>query len=232
MFQRPDFGGIDVFICGSEIPKWFRHQSVGASMEFLEEGPSDFMGIAVCAVFVCRQHHTLHQSPSKISEFDLFWYYNVIGCTAEDQGRYFAKESVKIDSYNLWLKYFPFTENLLSPIHTNGLTQITVSCETYGAGVEVTMCGARLVDQKAIKDLKQSMTGCSMIPYDGDELGTTLLLSCGEAATSNDVDVPHPKRIPLLNLNETACEEEESSETASCVMNLHGSSTFFLSDFL
>ncbi|GMY08003.1 hypothetical protein FCV25MIE_03242 [Fagus crenata] len=58
------------------------------------------------------------------------------------------------------------------------------------------------------------MTGCSMIPYDGDELGTTLPLSCGEAATSNDVDVPHSKRIRLLNLNETACEEEEFSETA------------------
>ncbi|GMY07941.1 hypothetical protein FCV25MIE_03180 [Fagus crenata] len=71
-------------------------------------------------------------------------------------------------------------------------------------------------DKKAIEDLKDTMTGCSMIPYDGDELGTTLSLSCGEAATSNDVDVPHPKRIRLLNLNETASEEEESSETASC----------------
>ena len=72
------------------------------------------------------------------------------------------------------------------------------------------------VDKKAIEDLKQSMTGCNMIPYDGDELGTTLSLSCGEAGSSNDVDVTHPKRIQLLNLNETASEEEESSETASC----------------
>ena len=104
----------------------------------------------------------------------------------------------------------------MSPIHANGLSRIKVRCEARGVGIEVAKCGARLVDKKAIEDLKQSMTGCSMIPYDGDELGTTLSLSCGEAATSNDVDVPHPKRIRLLNLNETACEEEESSETASC----------------
>ncbi|GMY32375.1 hypothetical protein FCV25MIE_27617 [Fagus crenata] len=66
----------------------------------------------------------------------------------------------------------------------------------------------------------------SMIPYDGDELGTTLSLSCGEAATSNDVDVPHPKRIRLLNLNETACEKRNPVKLLA-VMNLHGSSTFF-----
>jgi hypothetical protein len=95
------------------------------------------------------------------------------------------------------------------------LSRIKVRCEARGAGIEVTKCEAHLVDKKAIEDLKQSMTGCSMIPYDGDELGTSLL-SCGEAGGSNDVDVPHPKRIWLLNLNETACEEEESSETASC----------------
>uniref|UniRef100_A0A2N9IMC9 Reverse transcriptase domain-containing protein n=1 Tax=Fagus sylvatica TaxID=28930 RepID=A0A2N9IMC9_FAGSY len=53
--------------------------------------------------------------------------------------------------------------------------------------VEVMMYGALLVDKKAIEDLKQSMTGCSMIPYDGDELGTTLSLSCGEA-------VPPPRK--------------------------------------
>ena len=207
----PDPRDIDVFIPGSEIPKWFRHQSVGGSMEFLEEGPSDFMGIAVCAVFVCRQHHPFHQSPSKISRFHLTWFYNVIGCTGDNRGLDFAGESIEIDSYNLCLKYFPFwKKGKLSLIHTNGLSRIIVRCEAECPGLEITKCGARLVDKKAIEDLKQSMTGCSLIPYDGDELGTTLSLSCGEASSSNDVDVPH------LNLNETACEEEESSETASC----------------
>jgi hypothetical protein len=76
MFQKPDCHGIEVYIPGSEIPKWFKHQSVGASMEFLEEEPSDFMGIAMCAVFV--RHH---QSPSKISKLSLDWRYSLIADT-------------------------------------------------------------------------------------------------------------------------------------------------------
>jgi hypothetical protein len=107
MFQTPDPWDIDVFIPGSEIPKWFRHQSVGASMEFLEEGPSDFMGIAVCAVFVRRQHHPLHQSPSKISKF-ISSGSMMSSDVLQEERPYFAGESVEIDSYNLWLKYFPF----------------------------------------------------------------------------------------------------------------------------
>jgi hypothetical protein len=215
MFQRPDSCDIDVYIPGSEIPKWFRHQSVGASMEFLEEGSSDFMGIALCAVFVRRQHHLLHQSPSEIWGFGVHCHCNI----ARNESRGFLKESVGIDSYNLWLKYIPFKKNNGDLENRSGFSRITVRFKIYGAGLEVTKCGACLVDKKAIEDLKQSMTGCSMIPYDGDELGgrsTTLSLSCGETSSSNDVDVPHPKRIRLLNLNETACEEEESSETASC----------------
>ena len=108
----------------------------------------------------------------------------------------------------------------MSPIHTNGFSWITVKCETYSAGLEVTKCGARLVDKKAIEDLKQTMTGCSIIPYDFDDFDyydkDELSGPRGEAGTSNDVDVPHPKSIHLPNLNEAACEEEESSETTSC----------------
>ena len=107
MFQRPDLTGIGVIIPGSEIPKWFRHQSMGASMDF-HEGPLDFMGIAVCAIFVRRQHQPLHQSPSKILGFCVSWCYSVIGCTGECEGRVIPEEFVEIDSYNLWLKYFPF----------------------------------------------------------------------------------------------------------------------------
>ncbi len=98
MFQRPDPWDINVFIRGSEIPKWFRHQSVGASMEFLEEGSSDFMGIALCAVFVRRQHHLLHQSPSEIWGFGVHCHCNI----ARNESRGFLKESVGIDSYNLY----------------------------------------------------------------------------------------------------------------------------------
>jgi hypothetical protein len=77
--------------------------------------------------------------------------------------------------------------------------------------LEVTKCGAHLVYEE---DLNQTMGGCSITPYeddvddsakdniikqsrddyDGDELAGPL--------NSNDVDVPHPKRIQLPNLIE------------------------------
>ena len=154
MFQRPDLTGIGVIIPGSEIPKWFRHQSMGASMDF-HEGLLDFMGIAVCAIFVRRQHQPLHQSPSKILGFCVSWCYSVIGCTGECEGRVIPEEFVEIDSYNLWLKYFPFKkgnfEERLSPIHTNGFSWITVKCETYSAGLEVTSAGLVWLTRKPLK---------------------------------------------------------------------------------
>jgi hypothetical protein len=50
-------------IPGSEIPKWFSHQTVGASMNL--QVASDLFykckGIAACVVHVLRQHHPLDQ---------------------------------------------------------------------------------------------------------------------------------------------------------------------------
>ena len=48
----------------SEIPNWFRHQNVGASVNLQMPShllfSSKFMGIAVYAVYIFRQHHPLH----------------------------------------------------------------------------------------------------------------------------------------------------------------------------
>ena len=61
MFQRDE--DYRIAIPGGEISKWFINQSVGNSMNL--QVPSDLcnklMGVAVCAVFVLRQHHPLHQ---------------------------------------------------------------------------------------------------------------------------------------------------------------------------
>ena len=145
-------------IFGSEIPKWFSHPNVGGTVNL--QVPSDLtckelMGIAVCAVFVRRQHQPLHQSPYKISGFYVRWCYSVIGCTGECEGCVIPEEFVEIDSYNLWLKYFPFKkgnfEERLSPIHTNGFSWITVKCETYSAGLEVTSAGLVWLTRKPLK---------------------------------------------------------------------------------
>ncbi|KAL4597191.1 hypothetical protein ACB092_12G217400 [Castanea dentata] len=64
----------DTIIPGREIPKWFRHQSVGTSVNL--QVPSDkFKGVAVCAVFVLHQHHPLHQLPSGDDEWFRLYIY-------------------------------------------------------------------------------------------------------------------------------------------------------------
>ena len=270
-----------VVIPGSEIPKWISHQNAGASMNL--QGPSDFMGIAVCAIFVLRQHHPFHQIYSKNS--GLHSHTHELQCCCEvsghpnDSSLFLSEEFGKMDSHHLWLKYFPYKkfdehwENKLSQIDTNELSQIKITFETEGPGLEVTKCGARLVYKRDIEDLNQTMLGCSITPYEDDldeddlkdsakdtkiDLNQTMLGcsitpyeddiedsakdtkikrsrddSKGDKA-SNDVEVPHPKRLqlrlPILierpmmcfanwigNLRtqeqgESDCEEEEEEE--------------------
>ncbi|KAF3960816.1 hypothetical protein CMV_014495 [Castanea mollissima] len=64
----------NIIIPGREIPKWFRHQSVGTSVNL--QVPSDKLkGVAMCAVFVLRQHHPLHQLPSGDDEWFRLYIY-------------------------------------------------------------------------------------------------------------------------------------------------------------
>ncbi|KAM3731588.1 hypothetical protein ACB098_12G175100 [Castanea mollissima] len=179
----------DTIIPGREIPKWFRHQSVGTSVNL--QVPSDkFEGVAVCAVFVLRQHHPLHQLPSGddddgsgyIVTHGLQWYLKANGDESKSKlgGFPFSEQFGKIESYNLFLKYYPyrsFNQELKenrSQVNANGLGQIEIGFETYGPGLEVTKCGVCWVYQQDIKDLNQTMHGCSssnscsITPYEDD----------------------------------------------------------------
>ena len=105
--------GYHIEIPGSEIPKWFSHQNAGSSVNL--QVPSDLscnklMGIAVCAIFVFRQHHPLHQL--HIQEYGHMIGTHYLGCFV---GRFkipkliLFEEFVKIESYQLWLEYIPTT---------------------------------------------------------------------------------------------------------------------------
>ncbi|KAF3955567.1 hypothetical protein CMV_019221 [Castanea mollissima] len=78
-FKEDDF----IIIPGREIPKWFRHQSVGTLVNL--QVPSDKLkGVAVCAVFVLRQHHPLPQLISGyITTHSFQWYLNANGDESE-----------------------------------------------------------------------------------------------------------------------------------------------------
>ncbi|XP_050244407.1 disease resistance protein RPV1-like isoform X3 [Quercus robur] len=150
-----------VMIPGSEIPKWFSHQNVGALVSL--QVPSDllcnkFIGIAVCAVFVFRQHHPLHQL--HIDDFGHMigtHYLKVFVGGIEQMSLILSEEFGKIESYQLCLVYFPSTyfepdwEEILNEVDANGFSQIEVKFEPKGPGLEVTKCGAHLYLGETLK---------------------------------------------------------------------------------
>nr|POE89319.1 disease resistance-like protein csa1 [Quercus suber] len=223
------YDGYSLEIPGSEIPKWFSHQNVGGSVNL--QVPSDIfrnelMGIAVCAVFVFRKHHPLHQL--QIQEYEdmngVSCFFN--GLVGDDVP--ISKKFGKIESYQLSLNYYSgghlahWGEKILNKVDANdGFSQIEVKFEPLGPGLEVTKCGAHLVSEEDIEDLinqtKARPSSCIITPYDEDgfndsEKDTKTKRSRDDSdgegagrsgeATSNDVDEPHPKRIRLPNLIE------------------------------
>ena len=176
----------DIIIPGREIPKWFRHQSVGTSVS-LQVPLDKLKGVAMCVVFVLRQHHPHHQLHSNCIEGYRFthWlqcYLKSNGYKREERiyGFPFSEEFGKIESYHVCLIYHPYklvNEELKenwSQVDANGLGQIDIRFETIGPGLEVTKCGAHWVYEQDIEDLNQTMHGCSsssncsITPYEDD----------------------------------------------------------------
>ena len=200
---------MDVIIPGSEIPKWFSHQSEGTSLNL--QGPLGFTGIAVCVVFVIRPHLPIHQPPLEFyrvtHQIRLLCY--VDGGLQSPESIGLSEQFGKIDTCHLWIKYFPLKRK-----RGKELSQIDVKLEirTEGLGLVVTKLGARLVYKQDIEGLKQYTPGsssCSITPYEdnlddsakdtkikrsrddfeGDGAGPS-----GEG-TSDEVDEPQPKWI-------------------------------------
>ena len=214
MFQSYE---IELLIPGSEIPKWFSHQSEGTSLNL--KGPSDFMGIALCAVFVLRQHHSLPQPPLEIPELSIDFDCEGIGIGHKIsccEGSFFSNEYVKIDSHHLFFRYFSIdrfrdeSNKRCSKMDANGFTQVNIRTETEG--LEVTKCGARLVYEKDIEDLKQNMAGsssCSITDYEDDlddSAKDTKIKrrhdDCDGDGAGPRREEPHPKWIQQPNLTE------------------------------
>ena len=151
--------------------------------------PSDKLkGIALCAVFVLRHHHPLHQllSDVVISEEYIFTHRlgwslkaNGVRCRQSFTRLPFSEQFGKIESYHLYLDYdfntfdtLKMTENWIQD--ANGFVQIEIGFETKGPGLEVTKCGAHLILEQDIEDLNQTMRGCSsssscsITPYEDD----------------------------------------------------------------
>ncbi|KAK4573379.1 hypothetical protein RGQ29_031371 [Quercus rubra] len=195
-------------IPGSEIPNWFRHQNVGGSVNLQVPSHlllnSKFLGITVCAVYIFHQYHPLHQM---IYTVDLYFSIKINGDTSIGMPISLSEEFGKIESYHLWLEYFPITY-FRSPwkeeLDANEFTQIGVTFEISGPSSEVTKCGARLIFKEEIEDLKQTKPRSSsytLTPYyKDDDLGDSEKDT--KIKKSRDDEPPHPKWTEHPNLIE------------------------------
>uniref|UniRef100_A0A7N2MVU1 ADP-ribosyl cyclase/cyclic ADP-ribose hydrolase n=1 Tax=Quercus lobata TaxID=97700 RepID=A0A7N2MVU1_QUELO len=172
-------------IPGGEIPNWFCHRNVGASVSL--QMPSGYcnelVGIAVCVVFVFRQHNPLDQLDFK--DWGLHRFTHELLCSIESKKNQidevahgFSEKFGKIERHHLWLQYFPSQffkkdwKDVLSKSFANGFSDIEIKFKTWGPGLEVTKCGAHLVFKQDVEDLKQTIVGssrsCSITPYEDD----------------------------------------------------------------
>ncbi|XP_050254075.1 disease resistance protein RUN1-like isoform X5 [Quercus robur] len=175
-------------IPGRDISKWFTHQSVGTSVNLQVPSLDKLKGVFVCALFVLRQHHLLHQPPSDdksnggyIFTHKLWLYLKANEYEIQPIPKFpFAEQFGKIESYHLYLGYVSYQsfEQALkenwSQVDANGIGQIEIGFKTEGPELEVTKCGARWFYKQEIEDLNQTMRGynssssCSITPYEDD----------------------------------------------------------------
>ena len=208
-----------LLIPGSEISKWFSHQSVGNIVNAQVTHSKEWMGMAMCSIL---SFHDLH--PNSLCCFDC--YIEVNKQEGARESAYFVNTFGHMDSLHLWMLYFPthcFYENVkavLSQTDENELIQMEVRIpKPHNPCFEVKKCGFRMVYKQDIEDIREMMgQSCksSCIPhYEGVgftheyDLGNSTVAreDCklkrsrdeyDEARPSDEGcynDVPHSKRI-------------------------------------
>ena len=206
------YGAFNIVIPGSEIPKWFRHQSVGniVKAQVTHWNENKWIGIAVCAMscpsfylydfgrslrchILINEHEGLH----------LF-----VGC---------CPRFVQIKSHHLWMCYLPyqmFNENervVLGKIDENGFIQMELRFRWVPEhDVEIKKCGFLLVYEQDIEDIKemilaQSSNSTYITPYEDVHHNSTKGIKLkrsrneyegpGASGEGNSNDAPHSKRI-------------------------------------
>ncbi|PRQ22456.1 putative leucine-rich repeat domain, L domain-containing protein [Rosa chinensis] len=155
---------------GSEIPRWFKHQSRKDSLGVCILPPrpysSRFMGFALCAVFVLNDERhqvdelEIHHFKTFKATHNLVCYLKLNGKELEVCGRQpafrFSEEFCQVESDHRWVfyvssdKYFGIEEH-------DRCSQIELLFEARGPGLKVKVCGLRLIFEQDVHEL---MKGC------------------------------------------------------------------------
>ena len=212
---------LDIIVPGSEIPKWFRHQSIGAEISIQVPYSllcNEWMGIAVCVVFCCLPHHQIH-----VDNCHLFCRLIVNGKQINLAPGIIGNDYL---SDHIWLlhllpQYYEKKDNKsLCKYDANGFNQIGIkidaccrglkTSEIFPGKLKVKKCGLQMVYKKDIEDLNRTMAERRNNSITRDD--------CDGARSSNYE--PHPKRIEMLT--EFMAEEsgEESSVCEECAEEL------------
>ncbi|KAL4626531.1 hypothetical protein ACB092_05G103400 [Castanea dentata] len=200
----------DVVIPGSEVPNWFRHQSVGASINL--EVPSylfkQIRGIALCAVFRPLQHHP--PNLCLICHFKANG--NSVGCHLCTG---FWEMSDTFESDHRWFMYLcpNYLFKFYSPkefyqIADGSSCQLEIVFKpNHTSMIEIKKCGAHMVYEEEMEDLKESMgqneCNSSIILYnEGVDIGhfeenikikRKLDDENGASGEGSSTHIPHPK---------------------------------------
>ncbi|KAK9016810.1 hypothetical protein V6N11_079303 [Hibiscus sabdariffa] len=160
----------DVIIPGSEIPRWFSHQSVESSIKILLplniQNDSQWMGVAFCCIFANGDASGDEDIDCKV----------VIRCRETrhlyDGGLVLGKEyNQPIKNNHLFLRYLPRvrlyprslekecgeseTENISTPDCSNqefDELELSFTYHAHGKSAEVKKCGVRIVYEKDYED--------------------------------------------------------------------------------
>nr|POF16151.1 disease resistance-like protein csa1 [Quercus suber] len=145
----------DLVIPGSEILQWFSHQSAGniVNAQVPSHSSNKCFGIAVCAVFSCRNVH--------LSNMALFLRCHILINKRENSEFHLGicPRFVQVKSRHLWMSYIPsqlFSEDgraVLSQIDEDGFIQIEVRFQWDFSGLEVKKCGFHLYEED-IREIK------------------------------------------------------------------------------